>query len=138
MFMLTILTLSQVPAHMGSPLLHTHTHTQAGQHSPTPEACQPHSPWLPPSNRDRGRQSPHSRVSALTLTGPPPQSTHSSCCSQITSPRGRPGREKDILGTRLLAILLCLSIARSVAWVCHGRKLAFPAGSPHFLFQGLS
>ena len=60
---------------------------------------------LPPTGTVAG--SPHSQVSALTLPPPPfpTQSTHSSCYSQITSPRGRPERKQGILGARLLALL---------------------------------
>lgn len=72
--------------------------------------------------------SPHSQVSALTLVAPfPTQSTHSSCCSQITSPKGMSGGEQGILGLGCWPYhglpkgqLHCLSLA----W-----KAVFPAGT---------
>ena len=109
--MLTILTLSQVPTHMGSPLLHTHTHRQ----SYTLPRLRPVSHILhgslPPTGTGAGR-SPHSQVSALTLT-PPPHSEHTFLLLQPDNqPQGEAWRKARHSGGQAAGPTLgCLSPA---------------------------
>ena len=61
---------------------------------------------LPPTGTVAGSESTFPGFCPDPATPPvPTHSTHSSCYSQITSPRGRPGRKQGILGARLLALL---------------------------------